>query len=335
MIGSKFMFTFIGIILAIFALLNLNFSTPVVEGFWGGIQLGTTVQSSAKLPSGEKVAIGGNFLNTSALGSNKFVSVPSYQAMLSPRFSNLNYGADIKYNMPDRVNMASPCDPLTFGDMANEKFMMNKRENFIPKTVQRENYEGGCANCGSGSCGGGCSPSCGKGAVGLGHKFAMGYELPPDVHAPGNWNQIHDSLPGDTITNELPVGTMATVNGAGESEQVVVYNNLMFAPRPTSRAFAQSDFFRGDLAIVPCQSGWFSVYPNIATDINPGAMKVMNGEGDSNNATLSLLASSSGRNTFGGVNLAETATPYSANMAMQSQTKLSAGLNDITVSAFP
>jgi len=343
MLSKKFLFTLVGILIAVFAVCNMNFGTPVVEGFWNGIQLSTKMIPGAKLANGRTTAIGGNYLNPATMGSNKFVSTPAYQAMLSPRFSNLNYGADIKYNMPDRSNMAVPCDPLTFGDMSQESYMMNKRENFTPvggpptrQGPSRENY-GGCANCGSGSCSGGCPPSCGKGAYGLGHRVAGGYELTPDYHTPGNWKQIHDDLEpiGINMGSEVPLGAMTTTNGAGEPEQVVMFNNLMYATRPVGKNYGGSDYIRGDLAITPCMSGWFSVYPDIATDINPGAMQVLTGQGESNNATLALLTSASGRATFGGVDLNESLPKYNANMALQSITNLSSNLTDINVTAFP
>jgi len=37
----------------------------------------------------------------------------NYQASLSPRFSNVNYGANIRYNLPDQGNMGVPSDPLS------------------------------------------------------------------------------------------------------------------------------------------------------------------------------------------------------------------------------
>lgn len=330
MLSKKFLFALIGIILAFFALCNMNFGQPVVEGFWSN-QYGTKMVPSVRLPNGQVTAAGGNYLDVNALTSTKFVSVPSYQAMLSPRFSNLNYGADIKYSMPDRDKMAVPCNPLTYGDMAQENFTPSPQGTVVGS---KENY-GGCASCGS-SCSGGCPPSCGKGGYGMGHRVAGGYELPADYHT-GNWKEVRDEIEpvGINMDGQLPVGTMATVNGAGEVEQAVFFNNLVFTARPISRLGAQGDPIRGDLPIVPCQSGWFSVYPNISTDLRAGAMQVMNGEGATNNATLSLLASASGRNTFGGVDLAETMTPYTANMAAQSTTNLSANLSDVNVTMFP
>jgi Family of unknown function (DUF5850) len=70
-----------------------------------------------------------------------FYSVPGqYQPALNPRFSNLNYGANIRYKMPSHKNLAVPYDPLTFGDMVHENFgnveTPRKVENFSD-----ENFE--------------------------------------------------------------------------------------------------------------------------------------------------------------------------------------------------
>jgi hypothetical protein len=42
--------------------------------------------------------------------------------MISPRFSNVNYGADIRYNIPETDNLGSPDFPLTFQGSVKENY---------------------------------------------------------------------------------------------------------------------------------------------------------------------------------------------------------------------
>lgn len=323
MLNGKFIVTITAVIMAIFAVCNIDFMTsPVVENFWGGIQLSTTevpfVQSTQRLssngqPTGgepKRTALPGNsVINPNMMGSGKFVSVPSYQAVLSPRFSNVNYGANIKYNLPDRENLASPCDPLTFGDMA------------------KENYESN-------------PPSCGKGGYGLGgSKVAGGYEL-PSGYVNGNKGEVLAENTGSQIVgSDLPIGTMTTMDGAGNMDQVVMYGRLMVSTsKSSSKLRSQGDPIRGDLPIVPCQSGWFSVYPTISRDLQEGAMNVLTdvAPGSSYGSLMNMLVTSTGgsQNTFGGAALNQLPN-YQVNMSGSSESGLSAGMGDIQVTSFP
>jgi len=92
------------------------------------------------------------------------------------------------------------------------------------------------------------------------------------------------------------------------------------------------DHIRGDLAITPCNTGWFSVNPTPSVDLNPGALNVLNGNGDSNAKLMQLLTSSAGgaRTTFGGVNLEEA-----VNMTPQMSASLSSAMTDVNISSFP
>uniref|UniRef100_A0A6C0EMB4 Uncharacterized protein n=1 Tax=viral metagenome TaxID=1070528 RepID=A0A6C0EMB4_9ZZZZ len=321
MLSSKFLFTLVGLVVAIFAIcrLDLNSGSPVVENWWNAGQFSTYAQPASVNPNtGKATALGVSVLNENTLGSGKFVQVPSYQAVLSPRFSNVQYGANIKYNMPSRENMAVPCDPLTFGNMANEKFI-------LPGAIEEEK-EG--------------FSTCGKGGYGLGHKVGGGDELPPS-YAAGNYWDEYNKIPAkaENMGSKLPVGTMTTMDAAGNQEQFVTYNNLMVGLLKPKRNFGQSDWIRGDLAITPCNTGWFSVYPDITREVNPGAMGVLSGPGgggESNNSTLDLLVKASGgtRTTFGGVDLSNI-NSQTVNQNAQMTSKVRAGLSDLQVTAFP
>jgi hypothetical protein len=287
------------------------------------MQLGVSADPGVMTSQGP-TSLGVSVLNPNTMGSGKFVSVPHYQAILSPRMSGgINVGANIRYNAPDRKNMAVPCEPLTF-------------KNSVEKSQSHESF---CANCGSG-CAGGCPPSCGKGGYGMGHKIAGGYELPPG-YTNGNHQDHHSALEvaQESAGDMLPVGTMTTTDSAGSENQFVTFNRLVYSPRPVSRLYGQQCWIRGSPAITPCNSGWFSVYPTISTDLNPGAMGVLAGPGsggESHNKLIELLVQASGgaKTTFSGVDHSEMSS-QDIDMNAQSSTNLQAAMSDVSVSVFP
>lgn len=348
--SGKFLVTLIGLAATIYFLCTINISKPVVEGFWGGQQFTVSAQpASMNTRTGQVSALPVSVLNTrngddATMGSGKFFSVPSFQGILSPRFSNTQYGAYVRYNLPSRDNLAVPCEPLTFSQMAQENFTQPATQN-MPRDTRdmrnqpqeaKENFCGG--GCMGGSCGSGC-PSCGKGGYGLGHDVAGGYEL-PSAYKNGNWYSEYDSLPGSSsLGSDLPVGSMSTMDGAGNQEQFVTFNRLMYSNRPSSRGYGQGDFIRGDLPITPCNTGWFSVYPNIARDLNPGAMGVLAGAGGGGETTSKLqelLVNATGgvKTTFSGVDLSDISV-NSVNMNAQAAMQAGAALSDVSVTSFP
>jgi len=353
MLSGKFVATLIGILIAIVAICNANFAKPVVEGWWGSTQFGLRGVPGAQFKDGTKVAINPNLLQQSdTMGSGKFFSVPTFQAMLSPRNNGMvNYGANIRYNPPAREHLAVPCDPLTFGDYASPPA---SKENFVPPRGQvpsegrgnvpsqvKENYD--CASCGSGGCGGGCggAPSCGKGAYGFGHKVAGGYDLPPNAHSDSNnWQKVYDSLPvqGQNMGSDLPIGTMSLMDPTGNVEQAMVFERIMPFNMKGSRLASQGDFIRGDVAIAPCNRDWFQVHPNLSRDLQVGAMGAMFGmDGSSNKELMQLMLASTGhtRTTMSGVNISEELPKINPVMTNQMTASLTSAATDINWSGFP
>jgi hypothetical protein len=220
----------------------------------------------------------------------EFVSVPgTYQAILNPRFSNVAYSSAIRYKMPERKHQAVPEQPLTFGKMAVENY--------------RENY---------GSC---VQPGCGK-------CDSDSFIEEPEM-------QVHDVKKLDNseyldATDMIPVETMTSVNAMGETQQHVVYDRLMFANR-NSRLRSRGDMIRGDLAIAPCNTGWFnvSVQPNL--DLQQGALFAMGGyDNESAQKMAELVNASSGQYTIAGVNLASSKNTLTGQ-----------GMADVQVVGFP
>ena len=175
------MFTLIGLTLAVLAICNLNFKQDTVEGWWGVGSPSFTWKAmpAIKQKNGSMAAAGGNFVGH--LDDNRFVKTPQFQSLLSPRFSTENYGANIRYNMTDYQNQAVPCTPLTFGNMAQENYQAPRQN-----PVTRESYP---TSCGGGSCSGGCSPSCGKGGMGV-PPYHGAAPMMESGYAAGNFNKV-------------------------------------------------------------------------------------------------------------------------------------------------
>jgi hypothetical protein len=303
MFNSKFIVILFVITASVLAICNFNRKVTTNEGF-------------GMLPSRQWYVDRVATTSQGAMKKGDFYSVPgTYQAILNPRFSNVQYGSSIKYNMPDYANQAVPCEPLTFGNMARE----NYKESFTTNATT-ENY--GC-----GSCGGGCSgPSCGKG--GAPKSFHGGAPLMDSDYAAGNYNQMVSQTVQNSqypdATDMVPVGDMTTVNELGETVQPIVYDRFVYANR-NSRLRSQGDPIRGDLPVVPCAPGWFrpSVHPNI--DLQTGALNVLGGvENETTRAMANLIMETSGDSTIAGVNLSSM-----RNMSTGS------ALADVQVSAFP
>lgn len=131
MLDSKFFLTLIGMVIAVIAVSNTSFSSPVNENFDGMPSRSTRVVREI-YPAG---------LNNPQLAYTappdynmlskdiSFIQRPSITPPLPPRFSNTQYGARILYNKPAYENLAVPSDPLAFADMAKNEYGMPKAGN--------------------------------------------------------------------------------------------------------------------------------------------------------------------------------------------------------------
>jgi hypothetical protein len=127
MLDSKFLFTLVGLFVAVFAICNTNMSPAISEGFIGqrGVKVMREVHPN-KGSTNESRAIKQNY--QSMLGNDKFYSQPNYQSPISPRFNpSMGLGSKINYNLPDYKNRGVFDHPLGMADMAKKSY---NRENF-------------------------------------------------------------------------------------------------------------------------------------------------------------------------------------------------------------
>lgn len=261
MFDGKFFVTLIAIISVIFAIANSKMAKEdkISEGF-------------GMLPSFQTKVDRVEAKNPTAASKGQFFSVPgNYQALLNPRFSNVDYGASIRYNMPSYQNQAVPCEPLTFSNMA------------------KKNYNGSVEKFGGVGCHDESTNSSSDRVA----------PTPQVEDNSGNYN--------DAPSSALPVANMSALNAAGDSVQPIVYDRYIYANR-NSRLRSQGDPIRGDLPIVPCSSDWFRPAVNPNLDLQQGAMTVMGGfDNETSSALASLIYNASGNSqtTSSGVDMSQ------------------------------
>jgi len=293
MFDGKFLCTLAALFVTVIAICNITppekgRQNKVEEGFWmGPSRLARVERVQQNTRTGEMTTLKGRENTTLYNKNQEFFQVPpSFQSNLSPRFNNNGMTASLRHNMPSERYLGSPKTPLGYAN------------------VSRENY--GCSSCG-GNCsspatclkGGSAQKSCLKGAGGS--------AIPSDFRA-GEKNyetlyELEENNHGNEVTDMIPVGDMTTLNKDGTTDDVIVFDRLIYANR-NSRIRGQGDMIRGDLPIVPCKTGWFQVSANPSVDLQQGAMNVLGGfDSESQQNMASLISDYSGSNISGGVAL--------------------------------
>ncbi len=313
MLNEKFLGTLVAMIVAIFAIMKLKFKKGIREEFF--LNFPMTYKMDREI---------------SETGSKQdLYSIPgNYQAILSPRFSNVDYGAHIRYNMPSCRNQAVPPTPLGFGGMVTESMGHLKGEQSAGQAGGQGNsnmVEGFCSagNCGGcSSCSGGCNnpPSCTKGGV-MGNLMQAAHGQDANASYALRKNNLQYTPAGDL----LPVADMRVQNALG-GKNPIIYDRYIFANQ-RSRLYGLGDPIRGDLPIVPCKNEWFrpSVHPHI--DLRDGAISVIAGtRNQTSNKLHALQSAATGGvyNTLGGV---DYSTPKNSVLV--------AGQRDLQVTTFP
>lgn len=248
MLTKKIFLTMIGLIVAV-AAVNTFSSPNIQENFWGQAGFTTKTMASVKMPHRGEQAL-----------QNQFISTPSLQSTLAPRLSNVGYGANIRYKLPERKHLGTPVNPLTYKNVISN--------GGGGRGVSRENYGARSqSSCSSDSC--------------TEQPQYMAGEVLPSNFASGDFNKVQSQVWGqdssvEDIQSALPVGDMTGLNALGEVVQPVIYQNYVYANR-NKRTRSQGDMIRGDLAIAPNSTGWFQVSANPSIDLQQGAMNVMGG----------------------------------------------------------
>lgn len=276
-------------------------STNTTEGFWN-------------IPSRtwkvEKVLEVGN----RGCKRADFFQTPNFQSILSPRFSNVNYGAYIRTVLPPYGAMAVPQDPL------NKECAVK-----VPIPKLTEGFDYGHTEY----------PKPGTSAP---------YNSPinprvgsPTSYANGNFHQVQNAIAeiagGAVPTDTVVEGNAIMMGTDGEMMNPIVYDRYIYANR-NSRLRSLGDKFRGDLPIAPNNGNWFTpnVHPNI--DLEAGAINVMAGvDNATSNQVANLIYNASGRadTTIAGVDMAMKPV----NTSFQTTTTNCAAGGDLRIAGFP
>ncbi len=287
MIDSKIVLTIISLIISIIAVNNIKPKDEIIEHMYMLPSFQTKVDTIVAP-------------NKAAADAGYFYSVPGlFQSSLPPRFSSVDYGANILYNMPGINNQAVPLKPLDFGNMV------------------KENYTSGVSTCN-------------KGGANL--MSRNGAKIADPSFSVGNYNNMLNNVYSNSTQN---YSNLLPVNDMTSNQAPIVYDRFMFANR-NSRLRSQGDKIRGDLPVVPVLSNWFrpSVQPNI--DLEQGAMNVLGGvtnETANHLDKLIYLNSGNSQTPLGGVDL--SGSFQNPNMSNLYTGNLSANQHDIAITAFP
>jgi len=291
---NKFLATLIGISLAFLAANNFNQPDDIKENF-----LGTLPSFTTKVVKDVKCV--------PKQSSDMYMVPGTYQSNIAPRFSNTNYGANINYNIPCRDVLATPVNPVPMVS--------------VEQTVQVQPVvdEGFCIQ-------GQCNQAQLVEARPLDNCCSTDI-YPGASYAAGDFNQVsaaaYDPTEYPDVQSMIPSGTLDSL---GESCQPIVYDRYIYANR-NSRLRSQGDPIRGDLPIVPCNTGWFrpSAHPQI--DLQQGALNVIAGVSNETTQQMNELITASS----GGAVTVNAGVP----MSQMFPEELCAGQNDVIVTAYP
>lgn len=272
MLDSKFLFTLVGLIATVMAICKTNFNPLIKENFWGnsGAPLQATAHKIRTNGKGGSYAVKGN--TQAMLGSDKFVSHPSFQST--------GYRNYINYDAPACKNQAVHCNPIGYGDMV------------------KDNYS--CGSCDKG-CSGNCQTS--GNPTGL---PGSGVAAPPAVDYINAANKMYEHH-GEEATSSLPMSCMETVS-IDDNTEVLNLNRYMFSLKK-SRLAALGCPVRGDLPIRRdnCNFKWF-VPSGSELDLKTGFMHVAGGthnETANSLAELQSVASGGAKKISSGVDLGD------------------------------
>jgi len=292
-----------------------------------------------------------------------FYQNPNFQAIIPPRFSNVNYGASIKTKLPPYNATGVPSDPL------NKKYNARganggplvvsgkpaRNLNLHPRLLRkppphpiREGYsevamgpvQVAQPELHQPSPSQMSRPGYQTMAQQDNHAAGVGQDVNVANYANGDYHKVAQSFKDAYSAGSPEPGSMIEVDqitqlsADGELTNPVVYDRYIFSNR-SSRLRAHGDPIRGDIPVIPLQSDWFrpNVHPNV--DLQAGAINVLGGyDNETAKATANLIYMSSGKadTAIGGVDLSQV------NMANQTFSSLANGYGDngdVVVQSFP
>jgi hypothetical protein len=232
---------------------------------------------------------------------------PRMQPMIATRFYSGSLPASITYKPPSLENMAyNPNTPFTASRNTAQTALGYGAKRSVPPGMH-------------------VMPD-GSLMAGNTHEgFDMSGSAPIGLDGSMIVNSANPSLLAPVLSGTA-MGITGSQLAADAGENPVIFDRFITA-NLNSRLRSQGDKIRGDLAIAPCNSGWFQVSANPALDLEPGALAVLGGTfNEQGQAVASLVNMASGgvRTAISGV-----------DMTTSINTCLAGAGNDVTAVAFP
>jgi len=310
MFDTKFLSILFALIIGIVAICKLNNkedNDSIIEQYAFNGNPGKLKPNTFSAVQGNNGLVALQPSNQNSFIDTKFVSNPQFQSNIPPRFQNLDFGANILYNLPStNVLAADPKSPFVnnsvpygFGYPTNTPASISKIDPMLAAEIVKENYEGNNLSCKSGGIAGG--PPFHETPI-MGASYAN-----------GDFNQVSQQLYNEAreqnngygqAVDMVPIGSMTALTGDGQQVEVVQFNQGIMSLQQNTRLRSQGDPIRGDLPITPCNTGWFQVSVNPVVDLQQGAMFVMGGmDNELTKQMAALLANSSYNTTTSGIQL--------------------------------
>jgi hypothetical protein len=267
---------------------------------------------------------------------NIFSVPPNFQAMGGQRFFSGSLPASITYRMPNQKNMAfRQCSPFTeavSGCNVQTPLGGSRCSTNSSSCQQLNSFAQSMAPTTHGQ-----HPQVPKT---YGHENPTGLLLHSSADviegyasAPVQTQQKNRMVLNGVEPSLLPPAQPSCTTGCGvepvcgpPAENPVVFDRYITANR-NSRLRAMGDKIRGDLAIPPCNSGWFQVSVTPSIDLEPGALAVLGGtcnEQGQSIASMVNMSSGGAMTAIAGV-----------DMSNSINTCLVGAGNDVTAIAFP
>jgi hypothetical protein len=230
-----------------------------------------------------------------AAGGQFFSIPPNWQSNIAPRFSNVNYGANIQYSIPNVNKLAAdPTNPLSQGGCGGTV------EKYVPIPANSA-------------------------------QLAARGMVPSSAPVQQALFGQDPNFNGGSSSGPVGVYSGKKGDGAATIDQPIVYDRFNFANLKSKYSLGGSDLIRGDIPIVPNSGDWFIASSNPLTDLRQGAMTIMGGAGNSTDLQLKALQAQYSAGMLGQNDFQLSVNPSLAQKAMS----LVNAQGDIQVTAFP
>jgi len=275
MLDSKFMITLVGLVAAIFVVCKFNFNgRSTKENFLmhslrrrlttvtDGVEVSNNVATQLSRAKDRTQISEANTVHMQTKGGPAESFVRREDALRrqsggstvsSAKLEPFHHYPAYQANLSPRTNIAEGYSSIHRGLPAEQHRAVSSSGPLF-KDLVSENYCGSCSASG-----------CSEGFTGAGASHA---EAVAQAKADPSSQDASSSIAHGDLT-QYDAST-------GGPRQVYTHDMMIYATR-NNRLRSQGDPIRGDLPIVPCNTGWFHTFPKPSEDLHQGALNAMVG----------------------------------------------------------